>query len=168
VQERTSQRGQSRELGFVDLAAAGILFVLVGQFGLPGEETSMSKDAQERMVLTEEAKKKFDECVAALAACGFGPDGPSVETTFAEIEGFGHELGKMLARALDEKLTSQHAAHFEGTAACPCCGTTCPVAENAATRDVQTTDGMIPLREPIGHCPVCNRDFFPSAYRVED
>lgn len=168
MQERTSPFAGQRELGFVNLAPAGILFVLVGQFGLPGEETSMGKDAQERLVLTEEAKKKFDECVAAMAECGFGPDGPSIETTFAEIEGFGHELGRMLARALDERLTQQHADHFQGTSACPGCGTTCPVTESAKPRDVQTTDGKVPLCEPMCHCPVCHRDFFPSACRTED
>ena len=128
----------------------------------------MSKDAENRVVLTDEARKKLEDCVAAMAACGFGPDGPPIDTTFAEIEEFGHEVGKIVARALDEKLTNQHAAHFEGTAACPCCGATCPVAENPSTRDVQTTDGDVPLREPICHCPVCNRDFFPSACRAED
>ena len=128
----------------------------------------MGKDAQKQVVLTDEAKKKFEECVAAMAACGFGPDGPPLETTFAEIEEFGHEVGKMVARAVDEKLTSQHAAHFQGTAACPCCETACPVEENPKTRDVRTTDGVVPLQEPICHCPVCNRDFFPSAYPAED
>jgi hypothetical protein len=77
-------------------------------------------------------------------------------------------VGRMVARALDEKLTNQHAAHFEGSAACPCCGASCAIEVNPKTRDVQTTDGDVPLREPICHCPVCNRDFFPSAYRVED
>lgn len=128
----------------------------------------MSKDAQKQVVLTDEAKKKLEDCVAAIAACGYGPEGPPLDTTFAEIEGFGHEVGKMMARALDEKLTNQHAAHFEGTTACPCCGTTCPIEENPNTRDVRTTDGDVPLREPICHCPVCNRDFFPSTYRIED
>ena len=112
----------------------------------------MSKDAQIPVRLSDEARKKFEDCVAAMAACGFGADGPPIDTTFAEIEEFGHEVGKMVARALDEKLTSQHATHFQGTAACPCCGTTCPVAENATTRDIQTTDGDVPLREP--HLPL--------------
>ena len=95
----------------------------------------MSKDAQDRILLTEDAKKKFEDCVASLAACGFGPDGPPIETTFAEIEEFGHEVGKMLARALDERLTDQHATHFQGTAACPCCNVMCPVSENPNTRN---------------------------------
>ena len=128
----------------------------------------MSRDAQKQLTLTDEAKQKLEECVTALAACGFGPDGPPLETTFAEIEGFGHEMGKILARALDEKLATQHAAHFHGSAACPCCRTDCPVSENPKTRDVQTSDGVVPLDEPICHCPVCNRDFFPSASGVED
>ena len=128
----------------------------------------MSKDAQKQVVLTDEAKKKLEDCIAALAACGYGPEGPPLDTTFAEIEGFGHEVGKMVARALDEKLTNQHAAHFKGSAVCPCCGTTCLIEENPKTRDIQTTDGDVPLREPICHCPVCNRDFFPSAYGLED
>jgi hypothetical protein len=154
--------------GFVDLTAAGIVSSVVGQFGSFREESSMGTDAQKRVVLTDDAKKKFDDCVAAMAACGFGVDGPPVETTFAEIEEYGHEVGKMVARAVDERLTSRHAAHFQGTAACPCCETASPVEENPKTRDVQTTDGVVPLQEPICHCPVCNRDFFPSAYPAED
>jgi hypothetical protein len=128
----------------------------------------MSKDAQKQIALTDEAQKKFAECVVALAACGFGPEGPPRDTTFAQIEEFGHEVGRMLARALDEQLTNQHAAHFQGEAPCPCCRTMCPVAKAPSTRKFQTTDGSVPLSEPICHCPVCDRDFFPSAYRVED
>lgn len=128
----------------------------------------MSKDAQKKVELTADAQKKFEECVAAMAACGFGPDGPPLETTFAEIEEFGHEVGKMVARAVDEQLTKQHAHHFDGTAACPSCETECPIAESPKSRPFQTTDGDVPLHEPICHCPVCHRDFFPSAYRTED
>jgi hypothetical protein len=114
----------------------------------------MGKDAQKLVELTDEARRKFEDCVAAMAACGFGPDGPPLETTFAEIEEFGHEVGRMVARALDEKLTRQHASHFHRTAACPGCETKCPVAEHPNTRDIQTTDGVVPLREPMCHCPV--------------
>jgi hypothetical protein len=128
----------------------------------------MSKDAQKSVVLTDEAKRKFEDCVAAMAACGFGVDGPPKETTFAEIEEFGHEVGRMLARAVDEQLTTQHASHFLGEAPCPCCKTPCPPKQSPATRDLQTTDGDVPIREPVFHCSVCHRDFFPSADCVED
>lgn len=128
----------------------------------------MSKDAQSRIQLTAEAKQKFDECVAAMAACGFGGDGPPKETTFAEIEDFGHEVGRMLARAVDERLADQHASRFDQTTPCPGCGEACEIEESPATRDLQTCDGPVPLHEPVSHCSVCHRDFFPSANRSED
>ena len=128
----------------------------------------MSKDAQTLVELTDEARRKFDECVAAMAACGFGGDGPPIDTTFAEIEDFGHEVGRMIARAVDERLADQHASHFQETAPCPGCQRACPIQEDPATRDFQTGDGAIPLHEPVCHCSVCHRDFFPSADRTQD
>ena len=145
------------------LVRRAIIFPAVGQFGLLRKETSMSKDARKQVNLTDDARKKLADCVAALASCGFGPEGPPLDTTFAEIEDFGHEMGRLLARALDEELAHQHAAHFAGSASCPRCQTECPIAEHPKARDVQTTDGDVSLHEPACHCPVCNRDFFPSA-----
>ncbi len=81
--------------GFWDFAGCGMLLRLVGKSGTFREETSMSKDARKSVKLTDEAKKKFGDCVTAFAACGFGEDGPPVDTTFAEIEEFGHEVGRM-------------------------------------------------------------------------
>ncbi|MCB9921173.1 MAG: hypothetical protein H6822_32005 [Planctomycetaceae bacterium] len=128
----------------------------------------MSKDARNPVELTAEAKNKFEECVAAFAVCGFGADGPLKDTTFAEIEEFGHEVGRMVARAVDERLAIQHASHFRGAASCPTCGNDCPVKETPATRDLQTCDGNVPLHEPVCHCSVCHRDFFPSTHHVAD
>jgi len=128
----------------------------------------MSKDAQETVVLTDEASQKIQECVAALAACGFGPEGPAVNTTFAEIEEFGHEVGRLVARGVDERLATQHAEHFQKEASCPTCETVCALKEHPAVRLFQTTDGDVPLSEPVCQCPVCHRDFFPSTHGVED
>jgi hypothetical protein len=128
----------------------------------------MGKDARNRLELTEDARKKFEECVAAFASCGFGEDGPPVETTFVEIEEFGHEVGKMLARAIDERLMTQHASNFQGAAACPICQTDCSPKPVPAKRDLKTTDGDVPIEEPVCRCPVCDRDFFPSAYSIEN
>lgn len=168
VQERTSPLEPWREFGFEDLAFLGIIFSVVRQFGLLGEKSTMSKDAQKQVVLTEEAKKKFEECVAACAACGFGVDGPPMDTTFAEIEGFGHEIGRMVARAIGERLTSQHAAHFQAATPCPSCGSVCSPKEAPAKRGLKTKDGDVPLEEPVFRCPVCDRDFFPSTRGVEN
>jgi len=128
----------------------------------------MSKEAQLTVDLNDEAQKKFEECVAALTAMRYGPEGPPENTTFAEIEEFGHEVGRMLGRAVDQRLTDQHAEQFQKAAACPTCQTVCEPKPTPARREIQTSDGQMPVHEPVCHCSVCNRDFFPSAYRVED
>ena len=128
----------------------------------------MGKDARKSVELTDEAKREFGKCVRALAACGFGEDGPPVDTTFAEIEEFGHEVGRMVARAVDEKLTTQHATHFQEPTPCPCCETSCSAKEDPGERELQTTDGDVPLHEPVFHCSVCHRDFFPSTHSAQD
>ena len=126
----------------------------------------MSKDAQDR-VLSDEALRKFEEFVAAAAACGFGPDGPPIDTTFTEIEEFGHEVGRLVGRALDQRLADQHAAHYQGASTCPNCDKEC-LSKELAERELQTSDGDVPLHEPVFHCSACNRDFFPSTHHVED
>jgi hypothetical protein len=128
----------------------------------------MSKEAQRSVVLSQEAQRKFDECVSVLSAMRYGPEGPPEDTTFAEIEAFGHEVGRMLGRAVDQQLTRQHAEQFQKAAACPTCQTRCEPEPHPAKRELQTSDGSVPIAEPVCHCSVCNRDFFPSAYRIED
>ena len=128
----------------------------------------MGKEAQQAVVLDDEVRKKFDEYVAALTAMRYGPGGPPENTTFAEIEEFGHEVGRMVGRAVDQQLTSQHAEQFQKAAVCPTCQTLCEPKPSPAKRELQTCDGRVPIAEPVCHCSVCNRDFFPSASRVED
>ena len=124
----------------------------------------MGKDAQNVVVLSDEAQKKFDECVAALTAMRYGPDGPPRDTTFSEIEAFGHEVGRMLGRAVDQRLTSDHASHFSGPSICPTCQRCCDPKPDRTDRQLQTSDGQVPISETACHCSVCNRDFFPSAH----
>ena len=127
----------------------------------------MSKDARNQIQLTDAAKKKLHEFVAEAAVCGFGVDGPPVDTTFAEIEEFGHQVGRLVGCAIDEQLADQHAAHFREPAPCPSCQALCTPKEELPERELQTKDGQVPLHEPLFHCPACHRDFFPSAYIVE-
>lgn len=128
----------------------------------------MSKEAPEAVVLNDEAQKKFDECVRALTALRYGPQGPPKDTTFAEIEQFGHEVGRMLGRAVDQQLTRQHAEQFQQAATCPTCRTACELKPAPVERKIQTSDGLVPIQEPVCRCSVCNRDFFPSASGIED
>lgn len=128
----------------------------------------MGKEAQTTIVLDAETQKKFDDCVAAVAAMRYGPEGPPENTTFAEMEAFGHEVGRLLGRGVDQRLCSQHAERFQKATACPSCQTLCKAKPALAEREIQTCDGWTPIAEPVFHCSVCNRDFFPSADRVED
>ena len=128
----------------------------------------MSKEAQRPVVLDDQTQETFDQCVAALTAMRYGTEGPPEDTTFAEIEQFGHEVGRMVGRAVDQQLTSQHAEQFHEAAFCPTCQTLCEPKPSPAERELQTSDGRVPIAEPVCHCSVCNRDFFPSASRIED
>ena len=129
----------------------------------------MSKDARtEDLDLTPAAKEQFDQLVALLARQGFGDDGPPRETTFSEIERFGHRAGRMVARAIDARLAEQHATHFVGEESCPICGETHPRQESPHDLELQTEDGEVTLHEPAFRCPPCERDFFPSTDPVGD
>lgn len=129
----------------------------------------MSKDARnEDLDLTPAAKEQFDQLVALLAQLGFGENGPPRETTFAEIERFGHRAGRMVARAIDAQLAEQHGTHFAGEESCPTCGEKQPPKESPHDLELQTEDGEVTLREPAFRCPPCERDFFPSTYPAGD
>jgi hypothetical protein len=129
----------------------------------------MGKDARnEDLELTAEEKEKFAELVALLAKRGFGEAGPPRETTFAEIERFGHQAGRMVARAIDARLVEQHAAHFAGAEPCPTCREKHLPKESPHALELQTEDGTVRLREPAFQCPPCERDFFPATHPVAD
>ena len=128
-----------------------------------------SQNEMETSTLSPQARLKFDELVVLLAKAKYSSGRPPIETTFAEIEDFGHRAGRMLGRSLDEHLALEHAEHFP-QAACPTCGESgeSDAAGKKKTRPLQTQDGKIPLAEPAFHCPACDRDFFPSADRTCD
>ena len=126
----------------------------------------MSKDARnEDLELTTVEKENFSELVALLAKHGFGEEGPPRETSFAQIEKFGHRAGQMVARAIDARLVEQHAAHFAGEEPCPSCGEKHLPEGSPHDLGLQTEDGEVRFHEPAFHCPPCERDFFPGASR---
>ncbi len=134
-----------------------------------GKEFAMSKDARnEDLNLTAAEKEKFGELVTLLARHGFGEEGPPRETTFAEIEKFGHQAGQMVARAIDTRLAEQHAAQFKGEEPCPACGEKHLPKESPHDLGLQTEDGEVRLREAAFYCPPCERDFFPGAHPAAD
>jgi hypothetical protein len=129
----------------------------------------MSKDARNRdLELTPEENKKFRELVAMLSKRGFGEAGPPRQTTFSQIEQFGHQAGQMLARAIDGYLVEQHAEHFTGEEPCPTCGRKHSPKAKPHDLPLLTDDGEVTLREPAFRCPPCERDFFPSTHSIEN
>lgn len=127
-----------------------------------------SRNEMEKSMLSPQAQQKFDELVALLGEERYGPSGPSRDATFAEMEQFGHQAGRMLGRAIDEQLAAQQADEHFQEATCPTCGACDGASGSRKMRPLQTVDGTIPLAEPAFHCPTCDRDFFPSAERTCD
>ena len=129
----------------------------------------MSKDARnDDLDLPSELREQFDRLVSSLAKQGFGEDGPPRETTFAQIEQFGHRVGRMMARAVDARLVEQHATCFAGEEPCPTCGQQHSSRESPHKLPLQTEDGEVTLREPTFRCSTCGRDFFPSTLVAQD
>jgi hypothetical protein len=127
-----------------------------------------SRNEIEKSTLSSEAQQKLDDLVGLLTAEKFGPDGPPRNTTFVEIEDYGHQVGRVVAQTVDEHLAQQHAEHFQESSACPTCGLSVEPNEDRRERVMQTRDGPVPMEEPTCACPTCNRAFFPSADRACD
>ena len=129
----------------------------------------MSKEARnDDLKLTPAEQAKFEELVTMLAKRGFGEDGPPRNTTFAEIERFGHQAGRMVAQAVDARLLELHAGHFAGEEPCPQCGQKHGAKERRHDRPLQTEDGSVAMREPAFRCSPCGRDFFPATHSTAD
>ena len=154
--------------------SAETLDLLQTQFTIPDKWQPRIAELGEVDFSTAQLKTLLDDWFGernGLAEEQFGGDGrPPIDTTFATIEALGHQTGCQVAQALDEHLTRRHAEHFQGgqTHACPTCQEACDLVEAAKERPLATGDGTITLAEPVFHCPVCQRDFFPSTQSVGD
>jgi hypothetical protein len=80
---------------------------------------------------------------------------------YSVIEDAAHEVGQELSRRVQERMLHEVVAEQPIVAKCPACGTRCALRTQG--RDVLSGDGRISVQDQVGHCPVCRRDFFPSA-----
>lgn len=80
---------------------------------------------------------------------------------YSVIESRAHELGRRLSRQVQQHQTGKMSAQAAPKAKCPACGATCEL--ELAERPMTSIDGSLDISELKGHCPVCRRDFFPSA-----
>ena len=121
----------------------------------------MSKAVEKRRArFSPEALELIQQLGRVIGSEKFGPDGPPIETTWAEIEDAGHELGKLVATEFDQIMQRQHAENFDHTHPCPQCGKQARAA--VKHRDLTTRDGTADLSEPEFRCVSCERSFFPS------
>jgi hypothetical protein len=80
---------------------------------------------------------------------------------FSVIEARAHELGRQLSRSVQERQLQSWSFREGQRMNCPTCGTSCELG--ISERRIRSIDGSLPAREVVGYCPVCRRDFFPSA-----
>jgi hypothetical protein len=78
-----------------------------------------------------------------------------------ELECASLALGQRLSRVSLARAVREVAAESDSHAACPTCGA--EYSLTTSTRTVRSASGPIEVLEPVGHCPACRRDFFPSA-----
>ena len=80
---------------------------------------------------------------------------------YSQIEGFAHEMGRRLSQAIQRDAALEIAGSTSRQDTCPDCGRTCALERKERT--IQSVDGPTEISEPVGHCPHCQRSFFPSA-----
>lgn len=98
----------------------------------------------------------------AARKCAIWLDGsaePLATMSFDAIEDHAVRVGDAVARAVMQQALERQASQTEA-AVCRC-GTPLRPRE-PEPRDVLTRRGSVGWMEPLGHCPRCRRDFFPS------
>jgi hypothetical protein len=90
----------------------------------------------------------------------YGPEGvPADGTRFDEIEEDGVHVGDQVARALMEQAAQADARRTKATT----CSCGRPLGQRPLEPRLLTTRrGDVGWNEPVGYCPACRRDFFPS------
>jgi hypothetical protein len=121
-----------------------------------------SKEAQKRKL--KEIQEVADGWGRMIAREAF-PNGPGLDITLAEMEEYAVAASRALVKGAVEAMTATQGEQFGEEAPCPTCGRVCPLKRKS--RSVAVRGGEATLKEPMGHCPACRRDFFPSASGTE-
>jgi len=131
------------------------------------------KFKEDRKMTGKEARERKLKEIQEVAA-GWGkiiaqeafPGGPGMDVTLADMEELAAAASRALVQGAVETMTGSQSEQFGQEAPCPTCGRMCPLT--TASRPMVVRGGNATLNEPVGHCPRCRRDFFPSAAGVED
>lgn len=117
-----------------------------------------SKELSERKLREiEEVARGWGKLLAREAY----PEGPGLDVSLADMEDVVARATKAIVRGAVETMTDDQADDLGQEAACPSCGRPCKLQRKS--RRLVVRGGQATLDEPVGHCPTCRRDFFPSA-----
>jgi hypothetical protein len=98
-----------------------------------------------------------------VARRAFGDQGPGLQTDLLALEEVADAAARGLLEGTLAALLHRQAQALPAEQPCPDCGRPCPVSREP--RPLTCRDGTLTYHEPVGHCPACRRDFFPSAAR---
>jgi hypothetical protein len=90
----------------------------------------------------------------------YGEDGPGLDLDFDSIESLAVDIGQAVIRGAIEDALQIQFQRLGDHQPCPECARATPVTK--APRTIQVRGGTVHYDEPVGHCPACRRDFFPS------
>jgi hypothetical protein len=99
-----------------------------------------------------------------VAPRAFGPAGPADDVDFDTLEQIAVDAAHALTKGTIEHFLRQDTQRLGPTQPCPQCGRQCPLT--AAPRDLVIRGATVHYDEPVGHCPACRRDFFPSPWHL--
>jgi hypothetical protein len=87
--------------------------------------------------------------------------GPELDLDADDIEQMAVVAARAVARGTIADLLERKAALLGPEQPCPTCRRPCAVRRQP--RAIDFWGGEVTYAEPVGHCPACRRDFFPSA-----
>ncbi len=118
--------------------------------------------------LSERKRQEIEEIARGwgkLLAREAFPDGPGLDVTLADMEEIAVMASKAVVEGAVETMTEKQSEVIGQHAPCPTCSRVCELERKP--RPVVVRGGAATLDEPVGHCPTCRRDFFPSASCIE-
>ena len=110
----------------------------------------------EQLARVKELAKQWGKIVARRV---YGEDGPDLDVDFDQMEQIAAAASAGLVEGTLEQLTHTQAQKVPDKLPCPTCQKVCPV--QTRPRELVARGAALTLQEPVAHCPVCRRDFFP-------
>jgi hypothetical protein len=96
-----------------------------------------------------------------VARRAYGDEGPGLDLDFDSIESLAVDMGRAVIEGAIQEILRAQSQCLGDHQPCPQCGRACLLDKRPRT--IQVRGGTVAYDEPVGRCPACRRDFFPSA-----